>query len=301
MDKEQLPLQEEKLRPTFFVRLRPFSFPSPFPGPPALPSQTLTHSIGHAPYIVLPILATTVWFGSLTALMMLWVDAGKPRYDPAVASIAFISDIGGANEGLFLGICVVVIILYFSSVCLIRWLRWKGRLPENIGRKEKIYGYLAIFFCFVGCAGLFVLAKWNCYDYPTVHWDGTLVFIIGVALSAIFQTLEVWQLNKGHEERKHLKRNTYFKLAIVAGDVILATAFGATYMYCHGKATATNGHTSFQCDDVSSKAAILEWAIAYGLNLYFLTLAADLWPAWKSSQRFFGRAEFPEKKGRSEV
>lgn len=131
-----------------------------------------------------------------------------------------------------------------------------------------------------------------------------------------------WQLNKGHEERKHLKRNTYFKLAIVAGDVILATAFGATYMYvstvpklfsfpfwytlnefaqCHGKATATNGHTSFQCDDVSSKAAILEWAIAYGLNLYFLTLAADLWPAWKSSKRFFGRAEFPGKKGRSEV
>lgn len=40
-----------------------------------------------------------------------------------------------------------------------------------------------------------------------------------------------WQLNKGHEERKHLKRNTYFKLAIVAGDVILAMAFGATYMY----------------------------------------------------------------------
>lgn len=105
MDKEQLPLQEEKLRPTFFVRLRPFSFPSPFPGSPALPSQTLTHSIGHAP-----------WFGGLTALMMLWVDAGKPRYDPAVASIAFISDIGGANEGLFLGICVVVIMWVFRPL-----------------------------------------------------------------------------------------------------------------------------------------------------------------------------------------
>lgn len=116
MDKEQLPLQEEKLRPTFFVRLRPFSFPSPFPGSPALPSQTLTHSIGHAPYILLPILATTVWFGGLTALMMLWVDAGKPRYDPAVASIAFISDIGGANEGLFLGICVVVIMWVFRPL-----------------------------------------------------------------------------------------------------------------------------------------------------------------------------------------
>ncbi|KIR34417.1 hypothetical protein I352_02663 [Cryptococcus deuterogattii MMRL2647] len=277
MDKEQVSFQEEKPRPTLFTRLR------------------------HSPYVLLPILATTVWFSGLTAVMLLWVGAGKPRYGPKVASIAFISDIGGVNEGLFLGICVIVIILYFSSVCVIRWLRWKGRLPENLGRKERIYGYLAILFCFVGCAGLFVLAKCNCYDYPTIHWGGTLVFIIGVALSAIFQTLEVWQLTKEHRERKHLKRNTYFKLAIVAGDLILATAFGSTYMYCHGQATATYGHTASECDDVSSKAAILEWAIAYGLNLYFLTLAADLWPAWKSNKRFLERAEVPGKEGQIEV
>lgn len=36
---------------------------------------------------------------------------------------------------------------------------------------------------------------------------------------------------QGTRRTQHLKRNTYFKLAIVAGDVILATAFGATYMY----------------------------------------------------------------------
>ncbi|KGB78146.2 hypothetical protein CNBG_4233 [Cryptococcus deuterogattii R265] len=261
MDKEQVSFQEEKPRPTLFTRLR------------------------HSPYVLLPILATTVWFSGLTAVMLLWVGAGKPRYGPKVASIAFISDIGGVNEGLFLGICVIVIILYFSS---------------RVSLKTSI-GYLAILFCFVGCAGLFVLAKCNCYDYPTIHWGGTLVFIIGVALSAIFQTLEVWQLTKEHRERKHLKRNTYFKLAIVAGDLILATAFGSTYMYCHGQATATYGHTASECDDVSSKAAILEWAIAYGLNLYFLTLAADLWPAWKSNKRFLERAEVPRKEGQIEV
>lgn len=48
--------------------------------------------------------------------MMLWVDAGKPRYDSEVASIAFISDIGGANEGLFLGICVIVIMWVFRPL-----------------------------------------------------------------------------------------------------------------------------------------------------------------------------------------
>lgn len=83
---------------------------------PTLARQTLTRFIGHSPYILLPILATTVWFGGLTALMVLWVDAGKPRYDSEVASIAFISDIGGANEGLFLGICVIVIMWVFRPL-----------------------------------------------------------------------------------------------------------------------------------------------------------------------------------------
>ncbi|TYJ52535.1 hypothetical protein B9479_006859 [Cryptococcus floricola] len=232
-------------------------------------------------WILLPILATTVWFAGLTSLLGLWISQGRPRYDEGVADVAFISDIGGANETLFLAICIFTDILYFSSVCAIRWLRHKRDLPEHIGKWENIFGWLAVVFCFIGCAGLFTLAKWNAYDYTTVHWDGTLIFILGTGSSAFCQTVEVWLLRKGHKHRKHLPRNAWFKLFIVSADIILAAAFGATYLYCGGRATAYNGHTTDQCNSESSKAAILEWTIAYGLNLYFLTFVIDLWPAGK--------------------
>lgn len=43
-------------------------------------------------------------------------------------------------------------------------------------------------------------------------------------------------------------------------------------------------------------AAALEWAVAFILPFYFLTLAADLWPAGKSSPRYMRRlARWQEK------
>ncbi|ODN78271.1 hypothetical protein L202_03919 [Cryptococcus amylolentus CBS 6039] len=229
-------------------------------------------------FILLPIGATLVWLSGLTALLALWISQGRPRYDNNVASVALISDVGGQNETLFLCICILTDILYFSSVCAIRWLRHKGRLPEHIGRWENIFGWLAVVFCMLGCSGLFILAKWNAYQHSVLHWNGTMIFIIGVGASAFCQTVEVWLLRRGHRERKHLPRNAYWKLAIVIIDVVLACVFGASYLYCGGTAHASNGHTAAQCNTTKTNAGILEWTIAYGLNIYFLTLVADLWP-----------------------
>ncbi|WWC93093.1 uncharacterized protein L201_008058 [Kwoniella dendrophila CBS 6074] len=234
-------------------------------------------------YIYLPILAILVWFFGLLILLILWIVKGKPRYQSTQASIAFISDIGAANRALFLSICIVVIILYFSTVCFIRALRHQGRLPETVQLKEKIFSWLAIFFCAVGCIGLFVLAKWNCWDYPKVHWYGTFIFIIGISFSAICQTAEVWCLKKEHPHRKHLKRNGIIKLIIVICSVILASTFGGFYSYCKGKNFSDEGHTPLQCEHTTSTAAILEWTIAFSLNLYFITLIIDLWPSRKNS------------------
>ncbi|WVQ96395.1 hypothetical protein IAU59_003500 [Kwoniella sp. CBS 9459] len=252
-----------------------------------LNTRTFTSHCLFGWYIYPPLLASLVWISGLTLLLSLWVTAGKPRYKSDSAGIAFISDVGAAHQKLFIVICCTVILLYFSTVCMIRWLRHKGRIPETIGLKEKIFSWLAIFWCAVGCAGLFVLANWNCWDYKQVHWYGTFVFITGVALSAIFQSAEVWCLRKGHENRQHLRRNSYIKLAIVVLSVVLAGAFGGMYMWCRGTTTpTTEGRTFEQCNTSSSTAAILEWTIAFGLNGYFLTLVADIWPSAKSSQRW---------------
>ncbi|WVR08327.1 hypothetical protein IAU60_005380 [Kwoniella sp. DSM 27419] len=266
----------------------PIKKTSPSRLPWHLNTRTLTAHVLYAPSIFLPLFAALVWLIGLMVLLGLWVSAGKPQYKSTQADIAFISDVGAANEDLFLSICCVVIILYFSTICVTRWFRHKGRLPETVQQKEKWFSKygLAIVWCGVGCSGLFVLSKWNCWDYPKVHWYGTFVFITGVALSAIFQTAEVWCLRKEHEHRRHLRRNSYIKLAIVSVSVVLAIAFALMYSYCDGKnAKADGSHTMIQCNDHTSVAAVLEWTIAFGLNGYFLTLVADLWPAAKSNKR----------------
>ncbi|WWD20033.1 hypothetical protein CI109_104506 [Kwoniella shandongensis] len=245
----------------------------------------------YSSYILLPILAAFTWCLGLLLLVILWVRAGSPRYTPTTADVPFISDLGAAFEGFFLTICCLVIIFYFSSVCVIRWLRQRGRLPEHTNRKEQVFSWLAIVFCFIGCAGLFTLAKWNDREYPKPHWIGTMVFILGTAFSAGFQTLEVWCMKKEHPDRQHLQRNSYLKLACVLADIIIAIAFGALYAYCGGGTGPTATHTYEQCDEMTSNASYLEWTIAFGLNLYFLTLALDLYPSWKKSPRYAAKLE----------
>jgi hypothetical protein len=102
--------------------------------------------------------------------------------------------------------------------------------------------------------------QFNAFDHSTIHWSMALVFIVGVALSAIFQTGELvrddddddddddrrtrriggslgslsvlttqWSLHKDHPDRKSLLRNSVYKWIIVVVAVACAIAFGATY------------------------------------------------------------------------
>ena len=47
------------------------------------------------PYVFFPVLAMGTWLGGLLALLGLWVQSGKPRYQNDEASVVFISDVGG--------------------------------------------------------------------------------------------------------------------------------------------------------------------------------------------------------------
>ena len=71
--------------------------------------------------------------------------------------------------------------------------------------------------------------------------------------------------------------------------IACAIAFGITYGLCGGDPYATSKYTEGQCDRITSSAAALEWAVAFILVIYFFTLAADLWPAGKSSPRYMRR------------
>jgi hypothetical protein len=67
---------------------------------------------------------------------------------------------------------------------------------------------------------------------------------------------------------------------------------------CGGDATATGSRSAEQCNRITSAAGALEWAVAFILVFYFLTLVLDLWPAGKSSPRYMRRlARWQEKHG----
>ena len=125
---------------------------------------------------------------------------------------------------------------------------------------------------------------------PTVHWVGTGVFVVCVAISAVFQTLEILALKKDHPDRSHLLRNAVLKLVIVTLAIAMAITFGCLYAF--GKKsdiTSQNPAEAAKANRLRSAAAVLEWSIALVLDAYFFTLVLDLWPASKSSPRYLRR------------
>nr|ODN93252.1 hypothetical protein L203_00523 [Cryptococcus depauperatus CBS 7841] len=262
-------------------------------------------SISHAnkgivfgPYILLPLVAAFTWLGGILALLGLWIHAGKPRYKGDEASVVFISDVGAAHHTLFIVICSVVASFYTLSLLAERWLRHVKRLPINLRRRERVFSILTIFWGIIGSVGLVLLSVYDTFHHGRFHWSMTVVFVVSVAISAIFQSCEIWSLHKGHPDKKSLKRNSIFKLIVVIAAIAGAVAFAATYSICRGDSTSTRGHSASTCNRITSVAAALEWTVAFLLTFYFLTLAADLWPAGKSSPRYMRRlAKWQEKHG----
>ncbi|KAG6857215.1 hypothetical protein H0H87_007634 [Tephrocybe sp. NHM501043] len=125
-------------------------------------------------------------------------------------------------------------------------------------RRELVFSCLAILGAFIGGAGLILLAVFDTKRHPSAHRAFLLVFIVGVALSAIFTIIEYRWISKGFSEIRRL-RIAYIAKAIIAGLLILLSiAFAATL---------------FVKPDVG---AILEWIIAFGFTFYLLTFVYDL-------------------------
>ncbi len=61
-------------------------------------------------------------------------------------------------------------------------------------RRERVFSCLAILGSFIGGCGLILLSIFDTKRHPTLHRVFLLVFIVGVALSAIFTVVEVCAL-----------------------------------------------------------------------------------------------------------
>lgn len=121
------------------------------------------------------------------------------QYDLPIASLIFtrflledISDIGAdILKPFFIIGCIITAISFVGTLVAERWLRHQGRLTHDKKRSQKILAILAIVGATIGGGGLILLSGFDTKRYTTLHRVFLGVFMLGVALSAIFTVAEV--------------------------------------------------------------------------------------------------------------
>ena len=215
----------------------------------------------------------------LVAMITVYYAQGKGPYFWQRSTIPYISDIGASFlQPLFIAGCSVTSACFVASLSIERLLRHHGRLHADLRRREKAFSWLAILGAVIGAVGLITLACRNDRDHKTEHDIFLLVFIVGVALSAIFTIVEFRWISKNYHWVRKVRR-AYVAKAFIAGILILA-AIG--YAICFKFARGGGGAFRFPCPylrvrtDVCYVAAIIEWIIAFGFTFYLLTFVWDL-------------------------
>ncbi|KAG9032170.1 hypothetical protein FRB95_001797 [Tulasnella sp. JGI-2019a] len=203
-----------------------------------------------------------MWFSTVLALLITWLAQGRPHYVSMSdgQTIAYIFDVAAdILKPLFIVGCVFTAVGFFLSLFIERWLRHSGRLLPEHQKRERVMSALACFGAALGGCGLILLSIFDTKRHPSIHRLFLLIFVLGVALSAIFTVIEFRWLNKDFGENVAHLKGAYILKAILAGLlIILAIAF-AICLY-----------------RAQNPAAILEWTISFGYTFYLLTFWLDL-------------------------
>ncbi|KIL67468.1 hypothetical protein M378DRAFT_185555 [Amanita muscaria Koide BX008] len=213
----------------------------------------------HWAYVWVPFLGALVWFGTLLAMLIVWLAQGQPRLPSQDESIAFISDIGAdILKPLFITGCSITATAFVVSLAIERWLRHSGRLLPTMRKREQVFSSLSISSAFIGGIGLILLSILDTRRFTSEHRAFLLVFIVGVALSAIFTIVEYRWLSRDFIYASHL-RIAYMAKAIIAGVLIILAIVFAVTLY-----------------KAKNVGAVIEWVIGFGFTFYIITLFFDL-------------------------
>ncbi|CAO1622480.1 unnamed protein product [Sympodiomycopsis kandeliae] len=225
---------------------------------------------------LLPLITAALWLTDVVGLLGLWSRDGFPQYQPSNASFVFISNVGAAHLTWFIIFSVLTGVFYIATVFAERYLRSARRIPGSVKRRQTIYDIVSVVLACLGALFLGLLSGFNAVDYSTVHWSCTLLFILCVGLSVLFQILELFSLSHWHNpEVRHLKWNAIFKAALLIFAFCVLITFVGLYATCSGDAY---GPPSSRCDHIVSGAAAMEWICAFLLFFFFLSYTVDLWP-----------------------
>ncbi|KIM84311.1 hypothetical protein PILCRDRAFT_818651 [Piloderma croceum F 1598] len=221
----------------------------------------------HWAYVWIPVSGAFMWFSTLLSMIITWKATGEPHYVSQDSNMPYISDIGAdILKPLFITGASITAVSFFLSLVVERWLRHSGRLIPTMRRRERVLSSLAIVGSFIGGLGLILLTIFDTKRHPSLHRVFLLIFMVGVAMSAVFSVLEFRWISKDFEEVRKLKQ-AYIAKAIIAGALILLAIGFAIALYDgsrHNNETAT------------FVGGILEWIIGFGFVFYLLTFYFDL-------------------------
>ncbi|ORY74742.1 Frag1/DRAM/Sfk1 family-domain-containing protein [Leucosporidium creatinivorum] len=237
-------------------------------------------------YHLLPLASAIFWTATLLGLLLWWVvDDNAEQYKIDESTVIFISNVGAAHQALFIAGCALTVIFWTLTLLAERWLRHIRRIPGTLHKKETVADICSVVFGLIGGLALVLVSAFNCWAFPNIHWSFAAIFVVAIAISAVFQTLETMWLERDHLDRKHLKRNAIMKLIIITIAIAGAIGFGVCYGLSAG--AANDAPPSPRDNIIQSVAASLEWFIAFLYDLYIMTYVVDLWPATKTEGHKF--------------
>lgn len=232
-------------------------------------------------FYLLPIATFACWTTAIVGLLVIWAVRDRFReYESEEASVVFISDVGAQHKTFFIIFCSCTAGFYILTTLAERHLRHQRRIPGSIRKKQTILDICSVICAVIGCVALILLSVFDAFNHSTVHWSMTLIFVVFVALSVLFQVLQVFSLSHDYDRLATLKVIAIIKAIILSLAIAGAIAFIICYSICRGDALPGND----RCDRIISAAAVCEWAIAFLLAIFFLTYLVDLWPAHKRAR-----------------
>jgi hypothetical protein len=171
-----------------------------------------------------------IFTGTLLSMIITWAATGTPHYASMDGTIPYISDVGASYlKPLFITGASITAVGFVASLFVERILRSHGRLIENFRKRERVFSWLAILGSIIGGAGLILLTIFDTLRHSSLHRLFLLIFMVGVALSAVFSIIEFRWIAKDFKGARRLRR-AYIMKGIIAGIlIILAIAFGVSF------------------------------------------------------------------------
>ncbi|PWN44657.1 hypothetical protein IE81DRAFT_320959 [Ceraceosorus guamensis] len=237
----------------------------------------------HGYYWLAPLITFAFWCTDIFGLLGLW--GGRDNfegYSNDQATVVFISDVGARHKTFFIIFSSLSAAFYILTTLIERHLRHQRRIPGSLRKRQTRYDIVSVVFAVIGAAALVLLSVFDAVNYSNVHWSMTVVFVAGVAISVLFQTLQIFSLSKSHDDELwHLRAMAIVKSILLAVALVVLIVFVVTYGICSGD--AREGDT--RCNRIVSVAGVAEWTCAFILALFFLTYTADFYPARKTAQK----------------